>query len=217
LNADGITGVTGELLSHNMFAYCMNNPVNMDDPSGFLPRWAKVAIGAAALTAAIAITVVTGGAAAPLLVGVAVSTLSGAAIGAATGGVQGAIDGACNGFMWGSIGALASSAVGAVRFVTSTKGAVQGTQKLTTLKPGTQLDRYGSLSGKYLTDAGTSASKLALPPSNTMINTSLQVMKPLKVISGQIGPNFGGAGGGMQYVTRYGIDKLIEKGFLAIM
>ena len=35
INADGITGVKGELLSHNMFAYCANNPVNMKDPSGF--------------------------------------------------------------------------------------------------------------------------------------------------------------------------------------
>lgn len=36
INADGITGITGALLSHNMFAYCMNNPVNMEDPSGYL-------------------------------------------------------------------------------------------------------------------------------------------------------------------------------------
>ncbi|KYH30465.1 tRNA nuclease WapA precursor [Clostridium tepidiprofundi DSM 19306] len=37
INADGIAGSTGDLLSHNMFAYCMNNPVNMKDPSGFRP------------------------------------------------------------------------------------------------------------------------------------------------------------------------------------
>ncbi|CEH33424.1 Rhs_assc_core: RHS repeat-associated core domain [Romboutsia lituseburensis] len=35
LNADGIVGETGELLSHNMFAYCNNNPVNREDPTGF--------------------------------------------------------------------------------------------------------------------------------------------------------------------------------------
>ncbi|EYE87111.1 hypothetical protein Q428_15270, partial [Fervidicella metallireducens AeB] len=33
INSDSITGVAGELLSHNAFAYCMNNVVNMDDPS----------------------------------------------------------------------------------------------------------------------------------------------------------------------------------------
>jgi hypothetical protein len=37
INADSITGVKGELLSHNMFAYSNNNPVNMSDQSGRLP------------------------------------------------------------------------------------------------------------------------------------------------------------------------------------
>ena len=36
VNADGITGVVGELLALNMFAYTLNNPVNMKDPSGYL-------------------------------------------------------------------------------------------------------------------------------------------------------------------------------------
>lgn len=35
-------GQTGELLSHNVFAYCGNNPVNMSDPSG---NMAVVAVG----------------------------------------------------------------------------------------------------------------------------------------------------------------------------
>lgn len=38
INADGITGVTGELLSHNMFAYCANDPVNLTDSTGFHPK-----------------------------------------------------------------------------------------------------------------------------------------------------------------------------------
>jgi RHS repeat-associated protein len=35
INADALIGVTGELLSHTIFAYCKNNPVTMKDPSGF--------------------------------------------------------------------------------------------------------------------------------------------------------------------------------------
>ena len=34
INADGLVGTPGELLSFNMFAYCGNNPVNRDDPNG---------------------------------------------------------------------------------------------------------------------------------------------------------------------------------------
>jgi RHS repeat-associated protein len=34
LNADTLLGNTGAVLSHNMFAYCNNNPVNRRDPSG---------------------------------------------------------------------------------------------------------------------------------------------------------------------------------------
>ncbi|AOR23451.2 hypothetical protein BGI42_06730 [Clostridium taeniosporum] len=37
INADGIIGQTGELLVHNLFAYCKNNPVNMKDENGFRP------------------------------------------------------------------------------------------------------------------------------------------------------------------------------------
>jgi RHS repeat-associated protein len=39
INADSLLGETGDLLSHNMFAYCKNNPVNMDDPDGDIAWW----------------------------------------------------------------------------------------------------------------------------------------------------------------------------------
>ncbi len=35
INADGLIGETGKLLSHNMYAYCGNNPVMRVDPSGY--------------------------------------------------------------------------------------------------------------------------------------------------------------------------------------
>ncbi len=37
INADGLLGNMGDLLSHNMYAYCQNNPVMMVDPSGYNP------------------------------------------------------------------------------------------------------------------------------------------------------------------------------------
>ncbi|MCA1032512.1 RHS repeat-associated core domain-containing protein [Bacillus timonensis] len=40
LNADRYRGSTGELLSHNVFAYSLNNPVMFKDPSGYIAETA---------------------------------------------------------------------------------------------------------------------------------------------------------------------------------
>ena len=53
INADDTEylGADGSVLSYNLFAYCMNDPVNRFDVDGnwSLPNWAKIAIGAAAI------------------------------------------------------------------------------------------------------------------------------------------------------------------------
>ena len=41
LNADAIGGDVGALLSHNIFAYCNNNPVISKDPNGFRPVYTQ--------------------------------------------------------------------------------------------------------------------------------------------------------------------------------
>ena len=42
MNADNIiSGVGGNILGNNVFAYCFNNPVNMDDGTGNWPQWLK--------------------------------------------------------------------------------------------------------------------------------------------------------------------------------
>ena len=44
INADNrISGIGGNILGYNMFAYCMNNPVNMSDPTGSWPKWIETA------------------------------------------------------------------------------------------------------------------------------------------------------------------------------
>lgn len=40
INADGLIGETGDILSHNMFAYCQNNPVMRVDSNGYL--WKEI-------------------------------------------------------------------------------------------------------------------------------------------------------------------------------
>ena len=42
LNADGIYDTRTGMLSHNMFAYCNNNPVNMVDSTGSGPIWNSI-------------------------------------------------------------------------------------------------------------------------------------------------------------------------------
>ena len=49
INADSSGGEVGTLISHNVFEYCMNNPVNMADPSGNFACWiVGAAVGAIA-------------------------------------------------------------------------------------------------------------------------------------------------------------------------
>ena len=133
LNADDIDflGADGSSLSYNLFAYCMNNPVNLSDETGTWPSWAtKLAIGIGAIVigaAVVAATAATGGVAAAFvgaavagLKAAAVSGIIGAAVGAGTravshrvstgswsgagkAAVDGAVDGFANGFMTGGI------------------------------------------------------------------------------------------------------------------
>ena len=47
INADdAIAGVGGDIRGYNLFAYCMNGPVNMSDHTGHWPQWIKNAASA---------------------------------------------------------------------------------------------------------------------------------------------------------------------------
>ena len=134
INADDINnlGAEGDVLSHNLYIYCLNNPVNRTDAQGewSIPNWAKIAIGAVALAGAVALTVATGGGAAAVAIGVAkiagsvaLSTATSAGIGYITNGKEGAIDGACNGFMFGSISACGGAVIKYGQTVQAAKAA----------------------------------------------------------------------------------------------
>jgi hypothetical protein len=125
INADGITGQTGELLSHNMFAYCLNNPVNREDQGGYLSNWLKIGIGVVAIAVGVVATAITGGAAVPVLIASLEIAAGSAATSAAVsvvsnrmstgswgGSAQAAWDGAADGFMWGGV-TSGAAAVGA--------------------------------------------------------------------------------------------------------
>ena len=126
INADDIDylGADGSPLSYNLFAYCLNNPVNRFDVNGnwSMPNWLKVTVGAVAIAGLAVATVCTGGAAAVIcgaaLSGAIAGGASGAVMGAIGGGIsggwQGALDGACSGFMSGTLigGATGAASAG---------------------------------------------------------------------------------------------------------
>jgi len=59
INADGVvSGVGGQVLGYNMFAYCFNNPVNMDDSSGNWPSWNTIWKAAAIVATVVAVVAV---------------------------------------------------------------------------------------------------------------------------------------------------------------
>lgn len=146
LNADELSylGADGSLLSYNVFAYCSNNPMNRTDDLGnlSLPNWAKFAIGTVATVAAVTVTVATGGAALPVLAGVAFSTVGGAVGGYLTNGKQGAIDGAANGLMLGGLGSLATSAIGAIKTVSTYKKTIDTYSALTKQYKGSGMEAH---------------------------------------------------------------------------
>ena len=58
INADNaIAGVGGNIRGYNLFAYCMNDPVNMSDHTGHWPQWIKKAASAVVNAVKKAVTV----------------------------------------------------------------------------------------------------------------------------------------------------------------
>ncbi|QLY78026.1 carbohydrate binding domain-containing protein [Clostridium intestinale] len=58
INADEAIGQVGNVQGHNMFQYCFNNPVNMDDPSGCWPKLSTILTGIAVVAAAVAVVAI---------------------------------------------------------------------------------------------------------------------------------------------------------------
>ena len=134
----------GEVLSYNLFTYCLNDPINRTDNEGnfSLPNWAKVTIGAVAIVGLAIATVCTGGAAGVIcgaaLTGAITGGASGAVMGAIgggiSGGLKGAIDGACSGFMTGTlIGGASGAATAGISMASGAVEVVGSAQKTGTL------------------------------------------------------------------------------------
>jgi hypothetical protein len=154
------------LNGYNLYVYCFNDPINAIDDGGNMPNWLKWVIGGVAFAGAVALTVLTGGALAPVFIGMAVSIVSGALIQGAinhfSGGDfwQGFWDGAADGVLWGGFFALGGATLRTINIfkngvvIGQTMDRVNGAAKqigaATYKSPGKQLVKL--FCGKNATD-----------------------------------------------------------------
>ena len=134
ISADSICNLAteGDVLSYNLFSYCMNNPINrLDENGGFsISNKTKMAIGAVSTALAIGITVAIGASLAPVISTIAISALIGGAFGFANDGVSGIQDGLIDGFMWGGITALGGAALKGAKVFAATHGSPNSIGKI---------------------------------------------------------------------------------------
>lgn len=128
INADDISYLDPENINGlNLYAYCGNNPVMYEDPSGHMPSWLKwlcVGVVAVAAVAAVVVgTVVTGGTLGAVIAGAGVGAIAGGTIGGINAAVNG--DDVASGILGGALTGAAVGATGALGGVVGT-GIISG-------------------------------------------------------------------------------------------
>ena len=92
------------------------------------------------------------------------------------------------------------------------------TPRESVLATGSQLQRVGGTSGRFVAPINTSFSSLSLPPDKIGAPImNLEVLRPIPVQAGTAMPWFGQPGGGTQFLLPDKIQHLIENGSLRIM
>ena len=95
-------------------------------------------------------------------------------------------------------------------------GAIEGTEKIITLEPGTMMDRFGDDMGSYTAPIDTPYEQRALAPgTNEKPYSKFEVIKPIEgVEEGQVAPWFDQPGKGTQYVLPKSVEYYIDKGYI---
>ena len=117
ISADDVGILTGDqsiLGLHNLYEYCLDNPVGRLDENGHfsLPNWAKVVAGTAVIVGLAVATVATCGTAAIVCGAALTGAIAGGGAGAVVGAIADGVDGAASGFMIGTAaGGIAGAAL----------------------------------------------------------------------------------------------------------
>lgn len=199
----------------NLYAYCLNNPVNDTDSNGDMPDWLKWLLGGLAFIGAIVLTVVSGGSLAPVFIGMGVSIVGSGliqgAITASSGGSfwSGFASGAADGAMWGGIFAFAGAAINTIKyFATTTKlyRAVSTAEYQSIKNTGKFSLKIGAFEGKQFGFKLNEVRKYAnLPFNNGMYSKIVAVRVPKAELNAIMQKTFTDA-----FVFKSGIETIID-------
>ena len=176
----------------NLYAYCFNNPVNTKDDGGDIPNWLKWLIGGIAFIGALVLTAVTGGALAPVFIGMGVSIIGGGliqgTINVLNGGSfgQGFLDGMADGALWGGVFALASAGVSFVENLAliQSRGVVigKGMERVRFVADHAALAKYSPMKGYNLIRGdGTKAWRVALADKLSIAHNKAWIKRVMRL------------------------------------
>ena len=98
-------------------------------------------------------------------------------------------------------------------------GAVPGSEKMVTLRKGSEFGRIGANSGSYVAPPNTSPERLALKPgTDVSVYNEYRVIKDIpQVQQAEVAAWFDMPGGGVQYKLPASINELMEMGYIELI
>jgi hypothetical protein len=188
----------------------------LEDPSGYWPKWATVAVIAVAVVA-VAVVAVAAPAVIPAVV-TAVSNAYYAAGAAVTIAGWRAAQAVSNVVLRAPVSTAAiNSGTKAVQTYYPPNDGALGAVTRKHLMTGDKIDRIGKLGGKYFAPVGTPMEMRVLPPNAGLSQYRIfEVVKPFEVEASTIAPAFNQIGLGIQFRSAVSTETLLKRGIIKI-